>query len=201
MVARRPNGISSRVRRSRGDRHPWTAPNGTVVDLPVVVDILETDPSSRLVVWKVEAVIDLLDDLPSLTAVHVESSRPIDPELMQRQFRWATPLDIVTVTIPELLDAGIDPFRYHYPHEGYPQAAAIERSAPTRLTDEFLTEIASRYLILGRGYAKAIAAQRNVSPRTAVSWIEKARERGILSPTTPGAVGGEIVTRPTRPRR
>jgi len=169
------------------------------VDLPIVVDILDIDPVSRSIVWKMEAAIDLVDGQPALMSMHLESTRPIDPDLLQREFRWATPLDIATITIPELLRAGLDPFRYHYPSAGYPQAAFVERSAPTRLTDEFLTEIAMRYVMLGRGYAQAIATQRSVSPRTVVSWIEKARERGILSATTPGAVGGRVLRRRTRP--
>lgn len=188
---RRP-GVSSRVRRLRGERHPWTAPNGEVVDLPVVVDILELD-GTRSVVWKVEATVDLRDDVPALVRVQFVSTHGIDTVVLQREFRWATPLEIVSLTIPELLSVGIDPFTYDYPLAGYPTAALVERATPTRLTDEFLTEIAQRYVRLGRGYAATIARQRNVSPRTVVSWIEKARERGILTATTPGAVGGSVV--------
>ncbi len=116
----------------------------------------------------------------------------MDPARLQRNFRWATPLDIVTITVPELLAAGLDPYQFSYPPSGFPEAASVERAAPTRLTDEFLTEIAARYVLIGRGYAKKIAAQRHVSPRTVVSWIEKARERGILSGTTSGSVGGTV---------
>ena len=199
MARNRPPGISSRVRRARGDRHPWVAPNGTTVDLPIIVDIIETDPTTGSIIWSVDARVDLDEGRPALVSVHIESSRPIDPNLMQQQFRWSTPLDIATVTVPELIVAGIDPFRYYYPHDGYPDAAHVERSAPTRLTDEFLTEIATRYVVMGRGYAKTIATQRNVSPRTVVSWIERARARGILSATIPGAVGGRVVTRRQEP--
>ena len=46
--------------------------------------------------------------------------------------------------------------------------------------------------MIGRGYARTIAAERNVSQRTVVSWIEKARARGILSATTAGRMGGEV---------
>ncbi len=145
-------------------------------------------------VWRVDATIDRIEGRPALVTLHVEAAGALDTDVLQREFRWSTPVEIVTITIPELLAIGIDPFRYHYPLDGYPDAAWVDRSAPTRLTDEFLTEIARHYVMLGRGYAKAIARQRNVSPRTVVSWIEKARERGILSPTTPGAVGGEVQT-------
>lgn len=165
-----------------------------MVDLPVVIDILETRHDGT-VVWKVEAVVDHVDDRPALLSMHLDATRPMDPAQLQHQFRWATPLEIVTIAIPELIAEGIDPFAYYYPVDGYPDAASVQRSVPTRLTDEFLADIASRYVSLGRGYAKTIALQRNVSPRTVVSWIEKARERGILSATTPGAVGGDLTAR------
>lgn len=196
MATKRPAGVSSRARRLKGERRPWVAPNGSVVDLPVVVDIVQCGPNAGDVVWKVEATVDLLDGMPALTRVHLDSRVPLDPVALQQRFRWSTPLDIVTVTMPQLVAVGIDPFTYWYPVEGFPEAAAVERSAPTRLTDEFLIEIAYRYVALGRGYAKVIAQQRNVSVRTVVSWIEKARERGILTATTPGAVGGQV--RPSR---
>lgn len=197
MVRHRPAGLSSRVRRARGARHPWVAANGQVVDLPLVVDIAEVDGASGTVVWKVEATVDLCDEVPALVGMHFVSSRGIDTDVTQREFRWATPVEIVSITVPELMSAGIDPFRFEYPLAGYPNAARVERSAPTRLTDDFLTEIAYRYVKIGRGYAKTIARQRDVSPRTVVSWVEKARERGILSATTPGAAGG-VVTRERR---
>ncbi len=191
MAAARRVGVSSRVRRARGDRHRWRAPNGQVVDLPLLVDILERGADGATV-WKVEATVGLADGEPRLFSMALSSSRALDTDVLQQRFRWTTPVDIVTVTIPELLESGIDPFRYDYPVDGYPDAAVVHRSAPTRLSDEFLTEIAHRYVALGRGYAKVIARQRNVSQRTVVSWIEKARERGILTATTPGAVGGEV---------
>ena len=62
--------------------------------------------------------------------------------------------------------------------------------------ETFLEAIVARYLALGRGYAKAIAVERNVSPRTVVSWIEKARARGILTATTPGSFGGKLASAP-----
>lgn len=116
---------------------------------------------------------------------------------MQKHFRWATPVDIVTIAMPELIASGIDPFKYPFPLNGYPEAATVGRSVPTHLTDKFLIEIATRYVMHGRGYAKAIAAQRNVSTRTVISWVEKARARGILSATTPGSVGGSVNPPPT----
>ena len=194
MTRRRPPGLSSRVRPARGERRTWVAPNGTEVDLPVIVDLVDTDAATGSKTWWVEATVDLVDGSPALLAVHMRSTYPMDPEILQRKFRWATPLEIATITVPELLASGLDPYEYNYPRTGFPQAASVERSAPTRLTDEFLTEIATRYVMIGRGYAKTIADQRHVSPRTVVSWIEKARERGILSATTNGSVGGTVRT-------
>ena len=42
----RPNGISSRLRRGKGTRSKWTAPNGQVVQLPLVLDLLLVDPQN-----------------------------------------------------------------------------------------------------------------------------------------------------------
>ncbi len=194
-MARRPPGTSSRLRRVTGTRRAWVTPSGHSIDLPVVVDIVHVDQITGRRVWSVEARIDLVDDIPALVSVSVASAVGLRPDLMQERFRWATPIDIVLVTVPQLLELGIDPFTFAYPLDGFPNAAHIERTVPARLTDEFLTEIVVRYLRLGRGYATTIAHERNVSPRTVVSWIEKARARGILTPTTPGAVGGKLVNR------
>lgn len=194
-MTRRPFGTSSRLRRTSGQRRPWVTSVGHSIDLPVVVDIVHVDRTTRQRVWSVEARVDLVDDVPALVAVSVKSAAGLHPELMQERFRWATPLDIVLVTVPQLLELGIDPFTFSYPLDGFPSAAHIEHTVPARLTDDFLAEIAVRYLRIGRGYAATIADERNVSPRTVVSWIEKARARGILTGTTPGAVGGTVVTR------
>jgi hypothetical protein len=45
-----------------------------------------------------------------------------------------------------------------------------------------------------------MAAERHVSPRTVVSWIEKARRRGILTRVPQGGYGGEIIPRSRRPK-
>lgn len=80
---------------------------------------------------------------------------------------------------PEAVDqaAGRDPFAKRPPSNWW--------IAETRykLTDDFLTTIADRYLKLGRGYVKTLAAEYSTSPRTVRSWIDKARERGILGPS------------------
>ena len=49
------------------------------------------------------------------------------------------------------------------------------------------------------GYAQAIAAERGIAERTVVSWVEKARRRGILTKVPAGSNGDEVVPRSHRP--
>ena len=98
-----------------------------------------------------------------------------------------------------LIARGIDPFEHDYPVDGFP--GVIDRAtgpANRALSDEFLEQVAREYLEIGRGYARTIALERGVTRRTVVSWIEKARARGILSPTEPGRQGGSIVASDAR---
>ena len=189
VAVARPAGVSSRVRRGKGARHPWRAPNGAVVDLPVIVDIIERDAGDGSTIWKVEARVDLVDDQPGLLAMHLDSKRPLDPTVLQQRFRWSTPVDIVTVTMPDLIAVGIDPFRYLYPVDGYPDAAAVQRTAPTRLTDEFLTEIAHRY---GRNSAELAIAWVLRQPRVTAA-IVGARKPGQIKETV---FGGKFAIKP-----
>lgn len=193
LPARR-DGVSSRLRRAPGPRTPWTAANGAVVDLPVVLDVgsYRADGSCT---WLVEATVALVDGEPRVTRVEVADDEGLDLTGLQAQFRWSTPLEAVTITVPLLLARGRDPFEHDYAVRGYPDVARMPHGArPMRLTDEFLADIARLYVSMGRGYAERIAALYSVSPRTAVSWVEKARARGILTPTRAGAVGGTVVT-------
>jgi len=57
----------------------------------------------------------------------------------------------------------------------------------------------SQYRRRGRGYADELSTRFLVSRRTVVSWVEKARRRGILSPVRPGQFGGELVPLSRRP--
>lgn len=195
----RAPGLSSRLRRLPGRRHPWTSPDGQVVDLPVVLDLVNLRPGDWRLLWRVEATVDLVAGRPRVTRMVVASDTGLDPSWLQEKFRWATPLDIVTRAVPQLLAKGLDPFEHDYATHDYPDAADIDRPHHRRLTDEFLEDVAQRYVALGRGYATVIAKERDVTPRTAVSWVEKARRRGILSPARPGAAGGRIV--PAEERR
>jgi hypothetical protein len=73
-----------------------------------------------------------------------------------------------------------------------------EPSAPDRveppngLTDDFLRSVADNYVWAVRNRerpAVVIADQAGASVRTVHAWIRKARDRGILAPTTRGKVG------------
>lgn len=200
-VEGRPAGRSSRIRRASGRRRRWVAPNGQVVDLPVEVDVIEIDPVERSLRWEVVATVGLHAGEPRLERLVIRGRDGLDPVRLQRTFRWATPVEVVRRTLPVLLERGVDPGTWALPTSGFPRAATLGRRARPGLSDEFLVEIARRYLEIGRGYAHTIAFERGVSARTATSWIEKARARGILSRVRRGSHGGKVSAASTRHRR
>lgn len=177
----------------------WRIADGVSFALPVIVDHMSIDPETGQLDWLVEATIDLTDGEPALVLMSARAPGGMDPFRMQREFRWASPLDVVRVGIPELLERGIDPFDFDLPLTGFPHAAHLKRPSNAQLSDGFLEDIAREYLALGRGYTRAIAAERQVSERTVVSWVEKARRRGILTRVPAGSFGGQIVPRAQRP--
>lgn len=193
-------GITSRIRPGRGSTHVWRIDVERTFTLPVIVDHMSVDPETDEVEWHIEATVDLIDDELAVTELRVVAPRGLDLTRMQREFLWATPVNIIGRGVPHLLEKGIDPFDYDLPVAGFPQAADLGQPVNERLTEEFLEDIAREYLAHGRGYAKAMAAERHVSPRTAVSWVEKARRRGILTSVPKGAYGGEIIPRGRRPK-
>lgn len=199
-AGRRP-GLSSRLRPGRGAQATWTAPNGQVIALPVIVDHLNIDPASGEAVWQIEATIDLVEGQPALVDIRLSGSPCLDTVRLQRFFRWATPIEIVRSIVPLLMQRGVDPFEHEFPTDGYPDAGNPERKPSTALSDAFLEEVGRQYLEIGRGYARAIADQRGVAVRTVVSWVQKARRRGILSRVKKGSRGGRIVPRGDRPPR
>ena len=189
----RPSGYSSRVRKPAGQRRIWAAPNGQQVRLPLIVDHVNIDGETGVQTWLSEAKIDLVDDKPELVSVQLKGNPKLNPLVLQRFFRWATPLEVVRITIPSLLEMGINPFEYDFPTEGFPDVAHLGDAQANKLSDEFLKEVARQYVEIGRGYASTIAEQRGVSPRTVVSWVEKARKRGFLEPTKPGKRSNRVV--------
>ncbi len=187
-------GVTSRITRAPGVMREWRIDDVRSFSLPVVVDLMDVDPHTHEPVWRIAATVDLVDERPTLVHVEVLGPSGLDLTRLQREFRWATPLEIVTSMVPHLLAEGVDPLAYHLPTSGFPDAVDLRRRSAARLSDEFLEEVAREYLAHGRGYAAAAAAARHVSPRTVTSWIEKARRRGILTEVPRGSFGGNITS-------
>ena len=196
-TAPRFTGVSSRFVRADGPRHPWTTGEVTV-DLPVVVDWVQTDPTTGDEAVRINARVDLVDGEPQIVDLSLVAPAGLELAVLQREFRWASPLNAVTGILPRLIAAGSDPFAAELPVTGFPAIAVQPLRHRRILTDEFLTTIAREYLARGRGYAASLAQEYYVTPRTVVSWVEKARTREILSPPpTPGATGGRLLRSPT----
>ena len=198
MASEERRGTTSRIRPASGRKRLWHISPDHSFPLPVIVDHMFVHPETGELGWRIEATIDLVDGEPALVRMDAQAPGGIDPYRMQRDFRWASPLEVVRLGIPALLERGIDPFEFDLPLTGFPEAAALGRPPNEPLTEQFLEDIAREYLAIGRGYARVIAAERHVSERTVVSWIEKARRQGILTRVRPGSYGGEIVPRSRR---
>ena len=148
---------------------------------------------------RIEARVDLAADKPEIVEMSFVAPAGLDLPGLQRDFRWASPLTAVTGILPRLIAAGKDPFAAELPFHGFPAVAIQPVRRHGALSDEFLTAIAREYLARGRGYAASLAHEYFVTPRTVVSWVEKARARGILSaPPGSGSVGGHLLTKPGR---
>lgn len=186
-------GVTSRLRPAPGRRRTWHISEALSFPLPVIVDHSCIAPDTGEQQWLFEATIDLVDGVPALVRMDARVPGGFDIDLVQREFRWASPLDVVRVTVPQLLERGMDPFAADLPVTGFPDAADMNKRSNRPLGDAFLEDIARQYLEVGRGYAGVIAAERHVSPRTVVSWVEKARHRGILTRVPQGSYGGQIV--------
>ncbi|MGA1561374.1 MAG: hypothetical protein ACO376_00135 [Gammaproteobacteria bacterium] len=184
---------TSKLCRGQGRTLFWQAENDQLVELPAVLDLQWTHSETGEVLFRVDAEISLVQNEPRLTCLKIDARKGLDIAALQASFRWQTPLDVIRKTVPALLARGIDPFEYEYSPDGYPDAADIEKKPTQRLSDAFLEELAEEYLKIGRGYAKHIAQIRGVSARTVVNWVEKARQRGILTPVKRGQCGGEII--------
>ena len=193
VKAPRPFGISSRFIRTEGPHRQWTT-GGVTVDLPVIVDWVNVDPDTGEEIVRIEARVDLIGDTPEVVKMSFTAPAGLDLALLQRDFRWASPLTAVTGILPRLIATGTDPFAFDIPVTGFPAIAIQPLRRRGVLTDEFLTTVAREYLARGRGYATSLAHEYFVTPRTVVSWVEKARARGILSaPPSSGATGGHLL--------
>ena len=197
--ATRPFGISSRFIRADGPRHPWTS-GAVTIDLPVVVDWVHVDPDTGDESVRIEARIDLVGDRPQIVKMSLAARDGLDLVALQRDFQWASPLSAVTGILPRLIESGSDPFDMDLPVTGFPAVAIQPLRRRGVLSDEFLTTIAREYLARGRGYAASLAEEYFVTPRTVVSWVEKARARGILSAApAKGAAGGRLLAQADGP--
>ena len=195
--APRHTGVSSRFVPADGPRHPWTTGEVTV-DLPVIVDWVQTEPTTGDATIRINARVDLVEGEPQIVQMSLTAPAGLDLAVLQREFRWATPLNAVMGILPRLIASGSDPFAADLPLTGFPAVAVQPIRHRRILTDEFLTTIAREYLSRGRGYAASLAQEYFVTPRTVVSWVEKARTRKILSaPAKPGATGGRLLRSPT----
>ena len=189
----RTAGISSRITQAAGPRHRWEE-QGVAIDLPIVVDWVWVEPSTGEERVRIEATVDLVGDFPAIVGMSFVAPDGLDILELQREFRWKTPLEVVTAMLPRLLLDGVDPYTIDLPVTGFPAAAIQPVRRRRYLSEEFLETIAREYLVRGRGYAASLAREYFVSPRTVVSWVEKARARGMLSaPPRRGAVGGEML--------
>ena len=196
----RPAGVSSRFIRAEGPRQLWRT-GGVAIDLPVTVDWVEVDPESGQEAVRINARVDLVDGRPQIVEMSLTAPTGLDLVTLQRDFRWASPLTAVTGILPQLIATGSDPFGVDLPLTGFPAVAIQPLRRRGNLTDEFLTTIAREYLARGRGYAASLAREYFVTPRTVVSWVEKARTRGILSaPPSSGATGGELLGNQEQPK-
>ena len=198
MADRERLGVTSRIQPAKGRKRPWRIDDDHSFPLPVIVDHLSVDPQTRETQWHIQATIDLVDDEPTLTRMDVRAAAGLDVVRLQREFRWASPLEVVRRSVPIMLQRGIDPFEFDLPVDGFPKSAELSGPVNAPLTDAFLEGIAREYLTVGRGYAAVIAKERQVSARTAVSWVEKARRRGILTRVPQGGFGGRIVPKSKR---
>lgn len=187
--------VGSHFTRAEGPRHPWTT-GGVTVDLPVIVNWVQTDAVTGEEEVRIEARVDLVADKPEIVEMSFVATGGLDLPKLQREFRWASPLTAVTGILPRLIAAGSDPFAAELPIHGFPAVAIQPVRRRGALSDEFLTTIAREYLARGRGYAASLAHEYYVTPRTVVSWIEKARARGILSAAPGSGAAGGHLTKP-----
>ena len=141
----RRHGLSSRLRPLDGPRTPWTSPDGAVVDLPVVFDLVMTDPETEIEAWRVEATVGMRSGDPALLQMVVTcgpGGGGLDPAFLQREFRWATPLEAVTRLVPLIVQAGKDPYAMEFPAQGYPE---VTRSPQVSVTNSWRTSPASTW--------------------------------------------------------
>ena len=113
-------GVTSRMRPAPGRKRLWRISPEQSFPLPVIVDHMFVDPDTGELGWLIEATIDLVDGDPALVRMNAHVPGGLDPYRMQREFRWASPLELVRDGVPILLERGIDPFDVRPPVVGLP---------------------------------------------------------------------------------
>ena len=177
-------GTSSRIEPGVGVQSVWVAPNGASVPLPLIVVLSHVDSASGQETWRFEATVELLDGKPQVTRYDLKNIEGFNPVFMEKMFRWGTPLLIVTSHLPDLISDGVDIWEAEIPFD----ARSNADPETGRLHDDFLMHIVEDYERIGSGYAKELSALYGVAPRTVVSWMEKARKRGLAAPATQGRI-------------
>ena len=175
----RPIGVSSIARLIEPRTGVWTSPSGVAVPMPIGIDLVMIGDDGRMV-WLVDTVVDQRQGQLVLLTARFESANGLDPKNLQLNFRWQTPIDITTHLLPTLIGGSRPLHEIYLPLDGYPEVILPNSRPYMPLTDEFLGAIVRNKRFLGRGYAKTLAAEKGVSVRTVVSWVEKAKKRGII---------------------
>lgn len=178
--AMRAAGISSRARKITPQTGTWRAGNGIEVPMPISIDILENDGMGRLL-WQVDVLVDVdAHGELQLTHAQFQAESGLDLRKLQLHFRWQTPIDIVQNLIPRLMAQGSDFEAAELPLDDFPDAVRAGKRIYNDLTDEFLAQVVWHKRTMGKGYAKNLAEARGVPVRTVISWMEKAKKRGLL---------------------
>lgn len=177
-------GTSSRIEPGVGTQSLWVAPNGASVPFPLIVVLSHVDSASGQETWRFEATAELVDGQPKVTRYDLKNIKGFNPVFMEKMFRWGTPLHIVTSHLPDLISDGVDIWEAEIPVDARSNADPITG----QLHDDFLLHIVGEYERIGRNYAQELAALYGVAPRTVVSWMEKARKRGLAAPANRGRI-------------
>ena len=74
----------------------WSRSDGIDVPMPVLLDLRLHDTTTGRDVFRFEGTVDLVDGEPAMTRFVADAAGGLDLVRLQREFRWATPVDVVT---------------------------------------------------------------------------------------------------------
>lgn len=174
-------GVTSRIRPApgRGGEHPRRIDYGARSPCRLIVYYCSST-RRRERGRQIQATIGLVDGAPAIIRVDARAPGGLDPALMQRQFRWASPLEAANDDlVPILLGRGIDPFAYDLPVDGFPESAALgAKSNEPLTTSSSRPSPASTWRVVG---AYAAATARSGTCRPAPSSAGSRRHAGAAS--------------------